>query len=549
MFIISAFPMAALAAEAPVATGASVNGTALTITFGTCALDTAATLVPTEFTVAVTPTLTTTVSTATVTNATTVTLGLSVAIPNGSTATVTYTGTDIVCTTGVPANAITALNVTVATPPPPPSDQETQGGGGGALIPVISYTQLREATLPTSNASAFDFVLDPQGLFYLSDDQIKALVVEPTGDLGRLGEMAVTTECNAVNCPEHGTGDGTGTCNEVRTWRLLQSAGQIIFSEHTPFFINNSNFEMALELTLSFAATGTGPVVTTIADPTTVATGTAAQVFIGASFSDVNVNASPTDFSLGSTLPVLTTAQKPLFLLDAANYTDNTTIDRDGDDIITAIAVNQKAVKVAGANGHGTQFRLAGRCNPNADWEAALADRTLGINVVFDLTSPAEGWEFTDEEKGVGEMEIGAAITTAYGLYTANDLTGADFIDWTPPAVGPPPVVGDLFTLLENGVAITSIAAPTTHRQLTVDGLPVGAAITGVSIVQSSGTFNLTMGPGATTTNHFNWINDILHFHPNRNWPLLSVDNVLTLSYRVGSGSVETTTITTITLG
>ena len=507
MFIIGAFPMTALATTAPTPVSAAVSGATLTITFETCPLDTDEVPPSTAFTLAGT---TATVSTVAVPTATTVTLTLSAAIPDGTTGvTVTYAGTELVCEDDVPVAGFGPLNVTV--PAAAASNQETQSGGGGALIPAISFSQLREATLPTSNATAFNFVLDPQGLYYLSDDQIKALVVDSATD--RLGEIAVLTECTVATCSVHATPPGTGTCNEVVGWRLLPSAGQIIFSQYAPYFVNNSNFDMALDIALSFTATGGGgTAITTITDPATVNNGTNPQVFIGASFSDVNVNAPPTEFSLGRTLPVTTTAQKPLFILGAADYNDNTTVTRDSDDVITAIAVNQKSIKADGNTGHGTQFRLAGRCNPNANWEAALAGRTIGINVVFELTSPAEGWEFTDDEKGVAPgMNIGAAIPGVYGLFAANSLTATDFIEWTPPVavpVGPGFKIGGIISGSPNDARVTAPAGTAITLPFDFDGGVLQA------VFMNNDTFNAT-GLGFTTdANNIFFAPSVTNFPP-----------------------------------
>jgi hypothetical protein len=277
-------------------------------------------------------------------------------------------------------------------------------------------------------------------LFYLNDDQIKALVVEPTGDLGRLGEMAVTTECNAVNCPEHGTGDGTGTCNEVRTWRLLESAGQIIFSEYAPFFINNSNFDVALEIEFSFDDDDGGSTVATAATPVAVDTDDSPRVFIGATFSEDNVQTAPTGFSGGDvTLAVQHTPATPLFILGAADYNDEVTISRlpnAPDGIIQSILIEQRETRATGDTGHGTQFTLSGVCNPDADWSEIDAE-DLAINITLTLHEPpVTDWSFDPL------IYPGDAIDGAYGLIEGNTLTDASFIEWEPPVLGAAGPVG-----------------------------------------------------------------------------------------------------------
>jgi hypothetical protein len=438
--------MMALATSAPAPTGASVNGVTLTITFaGTHGLDTTATPANSNFTVDVgAPTELEPVVTGVAITATTVILTLDEAIPHTATGvTVSYAGTALVCdddsdapTSQAAVADFTNYAVTVTTPPPSTEDHE---GGGGILLPTTSYTQLREATLPTS--AGFNFVLDPQGLYYLTDEQIEALVVEPVAGSRRLGEIVIDVECTASNCPDHDDGDGTGTCNETTKWELLESAGQIIFSDYAPYFINNSNFDVALEIEFSFDAGATSNVVA-IDDPADIDDNTDRNVFIGATFSSNNIRTAPTTFAGNITLPVLAPdsgdGQKPLFVLGAADYTDETTVTRHTTtDVITAIAVAQRKVKAAGDTGNGTQFTLSGICNPKANWTGLVA-ADLKVNITFELTMPAA----TDWSFAAGTYP-GAAISGAPGLIAGNDLATADFIPWTIPVMGPttPPVV------------------------------------------------------------------------------------------------------------
>jgi hypothetical protein len=318
------------------------------------------------------------------------------------------------------------------------TDTEVHGGDGGILLPTISYAQLREATLPTS--TPFTFTLDPEGLYHLTAEQEAALVVEPGGT--RLGEIAVITPCSNTDCGVHY--GGSTACNEVTGWKLLDTAGQIIFSTYAPFFINNSNFDVALEIELSFDAGTSGVVV--VGTPDAAVTGTARNIFIGALFSSDNVNTTPTDFSGDLTLPILTTQRKPLFLLGAAEYNNETTVTRlpdAPDGIIQSIVVEQGKTKAAGNTGHGTQLTLVGICNPNADWSGFDASHVsqLSINIKFSLEIPAVTTStFTAPSPFAFP---GIPIPGAYALVEGNGLTAADFIMWTPPVYDPtePPVI------------------------------------------------------------------------------------------------------------
>ncbi|MCL2663441.1 MAG: hypothetical protein FWE83_08975 [Oscillospiraceae bacterium] len=337
------------------------------------------------------------------------------------------------------------------------SDTEVHGGDGGILLPTISYTQLREAALPTS--TPFTFTLDPQGMSHLTNEQRDALAVEPGGT--RLGEIAVITPCSNSDCDYH-YGGGTA-CNEVTGWKLLDTAGQIIFSTYAPCFINNSNFDVALEIEFSFDAGTSGVVV--VGTPEAAVTGTARNIFIGAVFSSDNVNTTPTDFTGNLTLPLLAAPQKPLFLLGAAEYTNETTVTRlpdEPDGIIQSIVVEQRKTKAAGDTGHGTQLTLVGICNPNADWSGFddYVDE-LSINIRFTLSIPTvTTWSFTAPSPFVFP---GTPIPGAYALVEGNGLTADDFITWIPPVYNPieppiePPIISPSENNLPSGFMGTSI--------------------------------------------------------------------------------------------
>jgi len=319
--------------------------------------------------------------------------------------------------------------VSVAAP-----DTEVHGGNGSVLVPNISYTQIREATLPTS--VPFTFTIDTQGVLNLTAAQVAALVVEPGGT--RLGEIVVITPCSNTGCEDHH--GGSTACNEVTGWKLLDTAGQIIFPDYAPFFINNSNYDVALEIEFSFDAGTTGVVL--VGTPEAAVTGTARNLFIGAMFSSDNVNTTPTNFSGELTLPILAAERKPMFLLSAAEYNNETTVTRlpdEPDGVIQSIVVEQRKNKAAGDTGHGTQLTLAGVCNPHADW-SGFDENQLSFNITFRLSIPTvTTWSFTAPSQFVFP---GTPIPGAYALVEGNGLTAADFITWTRPVFDPiaPPV-------------------------------------------------------------------------------------------------------------
>jgi hypothetical protein len=465
-FLMSAFPMVAMATTAPTFVSAQVNGQTLTITFGTCPLK-VETILPAGFTIGVTSPVEldpVAVSTAVVTNATTVTLGLDKVIPGDAVITVSYTGSDLMCADDVAVGTLTNRPVTVNTP-------IKHEGDAAIVVPTITYDQIRQVVLPTS-AAEFTFILDPQGLVGLTNAEIAELAVEPGGT--RLGEMkeTVITECDEDDCEVHkpctvSAGDcdvhdpcteddceecekggenapcnagttpcnaGTEDCTEVKEekWSLLDTAGQILFTAgYRPHFINNSNFDVALEIGFEFNVDD-GPPVTAVSDPDTVASGTTPQVFFGALFSESNVHTTPTANPVGDlVMPILDTARKPIFILDSADYEDEITVTREGGadhpNPITGILVEQRKDGAAAAGtGNGTQFMLVGECNPNANWGAIDAE-DLSIEIEFTLKTPAVGWEFTTSE--LTALTVGAAIPGAHGLVVGNSLTAASFID------------------------------------------------------------------------------------------------------------------------
>jgi len=339
------------------------------------------------------------------------------------------------------AIALAVVMLSVMLPMTVLADESTDTGEGGTLVPTVTYNQKKVATLPTSEA--FAFIIDPQGLYYLSDEEIKALVVE-SGELRRLGEMGITKACDEPDCIVHETGDKDKPCNEETAWKLLDSAGQIIFSTYHPWFTNMSNHEIALSVNFSFTDGDEEEDVIAVDDPEDVICegddccdlcdddlDPVAALFIGATFSTANVDGKPEAFSGRLTLPVLADARAPLFILGAADYEDETNITRVGG-VPTSILVEMRKNIAEDAKGHGTQFMLTGRCNPNADWHAVdtNTDLALGIKIVFTLTAPAPSppaeWTLTAAQ--MTSLTAGAAIGDAYGLRATTALPATDYI-------------------------------------------------------------------------------------------------------------------------
>jgi hypothetical protein len=537
MFLMSAFPMMALAAGAPEEVEAEVDGTTLTITFDEPLLESANGIAPNSaFAIGG---HTTTIDTVAV-SGDTVTLTLGTAVPNGTASvTVSYTAPAadprLQCAgTNDPVASFGPLAVDV---PPvvviPSDDEEDHTGGGGILLPTVNYEQYREATLPTS--AGFTFVLDPQGLYNLDDGDILDLVVEPGGT--RLGRMIptdkISKECDEDLCPDHGVcdepdclvhvectlGDDCDTCatgaepcdkgtvvcplvedcTEVREleWGLLEDAGQIIFSNYAPYFINDSNYDVALEIEFAFDAAATDVVAT--ATPEAAATGNATNVFIGARFSTANVRTTPGAFAGTLAMAVLDTVRTPLFLLGAAEYDDEITIGRVGGlstGAIESIVIKQRCEtkKAGGDTGHGMQFTLFGYCNPDADWSDVDAG-DLAINIKLTLTAPPTTpnhvWEFP------AGTYPGVAIPGAYGLHATTALTADDFITWPPVEDDDDPIVPLTSGFLGSGAFPITTGTPsrTWERGLVRDN--TGAVTvpfefdTGVTVLQVRNAANI----------------------------------------------------------
>lgn len=292
----------------------------------------------------------------------------------------------------------------------------TGDGSGGSLAPVNTYTQLTEVTLPTGEA--FSFVIDPSGLYYMSDEEIEALVVDSATGL-------------------------LGTLDENDAWQPLETAGQVVFSDYAPYFINNSNFQVAVELGLTFTDGNSEGSITALDDPADIGTandGDDVEVFIGAALSTANVTAAPTSFSGTKVVPVLaaTAALAPLFIFDAANYEDAIEVTRDETSgNITAIETAEKSVKAEDFEGHGTQIVLFGECNTAADWVAIAEDGDVkpSIEVKFTFTAPATTSSVFDDELktdySIDDADAIAALVSvsgAYGMVEANDVAGSDLV-------------------------------------------------------------------------------------------------------------------------
>jgi hypothetical protein len=329
-----------------------------------------------------------------------------------------------------------------------PFDDGVEGeGAGSGLWPDVSYAQKTVALIPTS--LGFDFILDPQGLYNLTDEEIEdsAICLETR----RLGVL--------------GAGD---------VWEPHPEAGQIIFAHYAPYFINMSNHETILEIEFSFTDGKTVADVIAIDDPDDVncvgddcACGHCepdddplALVFIGATFSTGVVDEIPDDFAGTLGLPILDTVQTPLFIFKGAEYTHEIKVERGPDGMPTVVDVEMLKELADDATGFGTQFMLTGFCNPNANWGPIFIDPDieLAIEVIFSLTTPDEpltglgGWEFTVDELAAlldegasgeiddrDDLDDWLIITGIYGLYLANDLEASDFVPLAKTWTAPPP--------------------------------------------------------------------------------------------------------------
>lgn len=253
----------------------------------------------------------------------------------------------------------------------------TQPTVGEGSIPTVLWGTNENTVFRASTAANFNFVLDPQGLYGLTDGDIEALDPHPTQN--RLGIIVDTT------------------------WQPLENAGQIIFANDGEggHYVNESTHAQAVTLGLRLTSAGTSheTAVTTVGTPGEV-DGTAGDVnlFIGATFSRDNVIASVTadEFFGEVTLPITRVAQAPLFILDEADYTDSVTVTGSGPDRV--ISVTRDANLVADT-GNGTQFMLEGALNSAANWSALLpsgpdgetpAEVTIGLELIVTAREATE---------------------------------------------------------------------------------------------------------------------------------------------------------------
>ena len=241
-------------------------------------------------------------------------------------------------------------------------------GAGDGIVVEFNDTEHIVFTVPTS--VNFDFVLDPQGIFGMTDEAIEALVADPDGT------------------------DRLGTVTDD-TWAALPTAEQVVFpSAAAPVVINDSNRDLAVTIAFSFtsndkkadsdrtvtAIAGIDPKVNnhTCPNDATCTDGAdsapcglniyPADVFIGATFSTANVQSEePANFAGSLTLPIRSgdNAKTALFVFPEAKYEDETISDNGGA-LGGSVIVNRKETYVG--PGNGTQFVLSGKCNPNADW-------------------------------------------------------------------------------------------------------------------------------------------------------------------------------------
>jgi hypothetical protein len=228
---------------------------------------------------------------------------------------------------------------------------------------VYIDTNIYSVMLPTN--TAWDFILDPQGL-------VGAYRDDPTGwDTGK--DPSVTEPF----------------------------AGRIISRDYVPTAINNSSFDVSLSVTLKLTGdavavtsesavhSGTGNNVLLTIEPAAGAVSTRSAVFIG----------SGSSFAVSDEPGVLK------FVLAPADYVFNHVAGSDPPDFTYTRIAN---------TGKGTQFRIGGQCNKNADW-TDFADDTkgVGINAVFSF-APA-----TAADKAMANVS-GAYGQKDYGLTLGN---------------------------------------------------------------------------------------------------------------------------------
>lgn len=304
----------------------------------------------------------------------------------------------------------------------------TEIGTGSDLIPEFKDVAVWEVTVPTS--LAFNFVLDPQGIYGMTAAQVMELDVDP--NTNRLGNMV------PVNPSEP---------SEGLVFEPLATAGQIIFQQgFAPLILNDSNRPTAVTFDFQVAITnGAGAPasarVTAVADPGTeradvnvedvvednvVTTPAPANIFIGATFADNNVNRIPESFTGTQTLPITDDKSQPVFILEAAQYDD--VIVATGDPVVTSVTVYRNSDPVENT-GNGTQFILVGYCNPHADWGAlningGNTDQDTNINITVGYSFAPPTGPMLEARDGDGDL-----TDFLHGLIDFNGIDESNFIE------------------------------------------------------------------------------------------------------------------------
>jgi hypothetical protein len=223
--------------------------------------------------------------------------------------------------------------------------------GDGSIEYVDTDVPLR-VSLPTS--AALDFTLDPQGLLGLALD-----------------------------------GEGKTLAD------LEEFAGAVIFVDGAPVVVNESAVPVALSVALQITGDATATA------ESAVDTGTANNIFIGAVASAESVNdedATREDFAGFLQMQLTGSALAPVFVLDNATYKVFSTTN-DG-----------YTYELVPDTGSGTQLKLVGACNPDADW-SDFVDKPG--------TTPAVAAVYTYADVGT---QIGG-LTSETGAFTINGLT------------------------------------------------------------------------------------------------------------------------------
>lgn len=306
--------------------------------------------------------------------------------------------------------ALVLVMMLVLTPVTAFANGGSQTGAGST--PTVTWVDERTDAISLATSVNFNFIIDPNGIHGMEDEEINALVPNPDPAINLLGRMV--------------GGD----------WTALPTAGQIVFVEDGAggSFINESSYpvtaELSLGLTIQPAGDGhalDGQTITPVTTISAVTGSTNANVFIGATFSDDNVRApiSPanfeSDFFGDVTLPITGTAQSAGLVLPSGQFTD-TVVASGG-----AVTVTRNATFVDGS-GNGTQIALAGESNPAADWSILLGAgaATISLSLVTTVREATE-WDLGATPVAVGDSQPFGLVHVAEGLEAA-----------TQPAIGLP---------------------------------------------------------------------------------------------------------------